>query len=169
MPHRIRTLLIEDSAFMRIVLSDLLRRDESIQLVATAMNGLDGVIKARTLLPDVIISDMVMPLYDGLFVVEQVMKEASCCNEKIAAYCNEVWKLEEKFDGLELHHVLRHDNLAADFIAKLVLSRDHAPPGVFINDTHVLSIKLAKVPTLAPDVAHPESAAELAVGSRRAP
>jgi two-component system, chemotaxis family, protein-glutamate methylesterase/glutaminase len=75
MPHRIRTLLIEDSAFMRIVLSDLLRRDASIQLVATAMNGLDGVIKARTLLPDVIVSDMVMPLYDGLFVVEQVMKE----------------------------------------------------------------------------------------------
>lgn len=68
-------MLIDDSGLMRIVLSDLLRRDESIQLVGTAANGLDGVIKARTFMPDVIVTDMVMPTYDGLFVVEQVMKE----------------------------------------------------------------------------------------------
>jgi two-component system chemotaxis response regulator CheB len=68
-------LLIEDSAFMRIVLSDLLRRDESIELLGTATNGLEGVKKARALLPDVIVTDLVMPGYDGLFVVSEVMKE----------------------------------------------------------------------------------------------
>lgn len=72
---RIRTLLIEDSAFMRIVLSDLLRRDESIELLGTASNGLDGMRKARILKPDVIVTDLVMPEYDGLFVVSQVMNE----------------------------------------------------------------------------------------------
>lgn len=60
---------------MRIVLSDILRRDESIEIVATAANGFDGVSKARVLLPDVIVTDMAMPGYDGLYVVQQLMKE----------------------------------------------------------------------------------------------
>ena len=75
MTPKIRTLLIEDSAFMRIVLSDLLRRDESIELLGTANNGLEGVKKARLLMPDVIVTDLIMPEYDGLFVVNEVMKE----------------------------------------------------------------------------------------------
>src|SRR5688572_32437039 len=60
---------------MRIVLSDLLRRDESIDLLGTAANGLEGVRKAKLLSPDVIVTDLVMPEYDGLFVVNEVMKE----------------------------------------------------------------------------------------------
>lgn len=72
---KIRTVLIEDSGFMRILLSDLLRRDESIEVVATASNGLEGVEKVRNLKPDVVITDIVMPQYDGLYVVQQLMRE----------------------------------------------------------------------------------------------
>ena len=71
---KIRTLLIEDSGFMRIVLSDLLRQDENIEVVATAINGLEGVEKVKAFKPDVVITDMVMPHYDGLYVVQQLMK-----------------------------------------------------------------------------------------------
>lgn len=39
-------------------------------------------------------------------MVDQVMKESSCSNVKMVAYCREVWKLEEKFDRLELQHIL---------------------------------------------------------------
>jgi two-component system, chemotaxis family, protein-glutamate methylesterase/glutaminase len=72
---KIKTLLIEDSGFMRILLSDLLRKDENIEVVATAINGLEGVEKVKTFKPDVVITDMVMPQYDGLYVVQQLMKE----------------------------------------------------------------------------------------------
>jgi len=72
---KIRTLLIEDSGFMRILLSDLLRKDETIEIVGTASNGLDGVEKVKNLKPDVVITDMVMPQYDGLYVVQQLMKD----------------------------------------------------------------------------------------------
>ena len=44
---------------------------------------------------------------DSQLVVDQVMKESSCVNPKMAAYCQEVRKLEDKFHGLELNHVLR--------------------------------------------------------------
>jgi two-component system, chemotaxis family, protein-glutamate methylesterase/glutaminase len=40
---RIKTLLIEDSGLMRIVLSDLLRKVQDIEVIATAMNGLEGI------------------------------------------------------------------------------------------------------------------------------
>lgn len=72
---KIKTLLIEDSGFMRILLSDLLRKDQHIEVVGTAANGLEGVEKVKTLKPDVVITDMVMPQYDGLYVVQQLMKD----------------------------------------------------------------------------------------------
>jgi two-component system, chemotaxis family, protein-glutamate methylesterase/glutaminase len=72
---KIKTLLIEDSGFMRILLSDILRKDETIELVATANNGLEGVEKVKKYRPDVVITDMVMPQYDGLYVVQQLMKD----------------------------------------------------------------------------------------------
>ena len=71
---KIRVLLIDDSGFMRIMLSDLLRKDEQIEVVGTAVNGYDGVEKARTFRPHVVITDMIMPKFDGLYVVRQLMK-----------------------------------------------------------------------------------------------
>ena len=37
---------------------------------------------------------------DSQLVVNQVMKESSCHNAKMVAYCREVRQLEDKFDGL---------------------------------------------------------------------
>lgn len=72
---KIKTLLIDDSGFMRIFLSDILRSDDRIEVVATARNGLEGVEKVKALRPDVVVTDMVMPQYDGLYVVRELMKE----------------------------------------------------------------------------------------------
>nr|AAN11192.1 Putative gag-pol precursor [Oryza sativa Japonica Group]AAP52005.1 retrotransposon protein, putative, Ty3-gypsy subclass [Oryza sativa Japonica Group] len=49
-----------------------------------------------------------------------VMKEWSCLDDNMTAYRQEVRKLEDKFDGLELTHVLRHNNEAADRLPILV-------------------------------------------------
>ena len=42
---------------------------------------------------------------DSQLVVDQVMKESSCHDPKMKAYCAIVRRLENKFDGLELNHV----------------------------------------------------------------
>ena len=55
---------------------------------------------------------------DSELIVSQVMKTSNCRDPKMEAYCQEVRKLEDKFDGLELHHVLRRDNEAAAALAK---------------------------------------------------
>lgn len=77
---------------------------------------------------------------DSELVISQVMKEASCRDSKMVAYCEEVQKLEKRFDVLELHHILRRDNLATDSLAKIASSQGPAPPGMFVNDTHEPSV-----------------------------
>ena len=46
------------------------------------------------------------------------MKESSCHDAKMATYCQEVRRLEDKFDSLELNHIPRCLNEAADTLAK---------------------------------------------------
>ncbi|CAN6209874.1 unnamed protein product [Urochloa humidicola] len=58
----------------------------------------------------------------------------------MAAYCEEVRKLEEKFDSLELRHIPRCQNEAADQLAKLASSREPVPSGIFVNDQHESSV-----------------------------
>ena len=60
----------------------------------------------------------------------------------MAAYCQEVRKLEDKFQGIELHHVPRKDNDATDFLAKLATRRVLSLDGVFINDLHEPSARV---------------------------
>jgi hypothetical protein len=56
------------------------------------------------------------------------------------AYCLEVCKLENKFYGLEFHHVVRDNNVAADVLSKLGSTCAQVPAGVFVHELHVPSI-----------------------------
>ena len=71
---------------------------------------------------------------DSQLVIDQVMKEASCHEEKMEAYCNAVHRLEDKFDGLELNHIARKYNEEADELAKIAFGRTTVPPNVFARD-----------------------------------
>ena len=64
------------------------------------------------------------------------MKESSCHNAKMAAYCQEVQWLEDKFDSLELNHIPRRLNEAADALAKAVSGREPVSMSVFTSDQH---------------------------------
>jgi len=56
---------------------------------------------------------------DSLLVVQQVNKEWDINKETMYAYVAEIRKLENKFSGLEIHHVIRDNNVAADVLSKL--------------------------------------------------
>ena len=64
---------------------------------------------------------------DSRLIIDQVMKESSCLVPKMDAYCKAVRRLEEKFDGLELNHVSRKYNEAADALAKMASERATVP------------------------------------------
>ena len=57
------------------------------------------------------------------------------------AYYAEVRKLEKHFQGLEIHHVVRDLNVAADVLAKLGSDRVQVPAGVYVQELDTPSIK----------------------------
>jgi len=77
---------------------------------------------------------------DSRLIIDQVMKESSCHDPKMDAYCKAVRHLEEKFDGLELNHVLRKYNETDDTLAKMASERATVPPNVFVSDLYKPSI-----------------------------
>ena len=81
---------------------------------------------------------------DSALVINQLNKDWSCSSEKMDAYCVEIRKLEEKFYGIEYHHVVRDQNQLADQLSKIGSSRAAVPPGVFVQDLLVPSIKEEK-------------------------
>jgi hypothetical protein len=63
-----------------------------------------------------------------------VMKQSSCHDPKMEAYCNAVRRLEDKFDGLELNYVPCKYNKDADKLAKIASGRTTVPPNIFARD-----------------------------------
>jgi ribonuclease HI len=81
---------------------------------------------------------------DSLVVISQINKEWDCSNDSMGKYCTAVRKLEDKFEGLEFHHVERDRNAAADALSKLGSSRTQVPPGVFVQEVSRPSISLER-------------------------
>ena len=57
------------------------------------------------------------------------------------AYVAEICKLENKFLGLEIRHIVRDNNVTADVLSKLGSERAKVPAGVFVQELHQPSIK----------------------------
>jgi two-component system, chemotaxis family, protein-glutamate methylesterase/glutaminase len=64
--RRVRVLIVDDSALMRRLLSDLLSSAPQIEIVGTARDGREAVLQAIRLKPDVITLDVEMPEVSGL-------------------------------------------------------------------------------------------------------
>jgi two-component system chemotaxis response regulator CheB len=69
----IRVLIVDDSALIRELLTELLRRERDIQVVGTAADPHIARDKIKALNPDVITLDIEMPLMDGLTFLERLM------------------------------------------------------------------------------------------------
>jgi hypothetical protein len=93
---------------------------------------------------------------DSLLVVQEDNKEWDCNKETMDAYAQEVRKLENKFFGLEVHHVLREHNVGADILSKLGFTRAQVPAGVFVQELKQPSIKSSPQVTTDADPQQPD-------------
>jgi ribonuclease HI len=84
---------------------------------------------------------------DSQLVLDQVMKNASCHDEKMEAYCNAMRALEDKFYGIKLNHVPRKYNEEADELVKTASGRITVPPNVFTRDITKPSVDLRPEPS----------------------
>ncbi|TFW21046.1 response regulator transcription factor [Massilia arenosa] len=72
----IRIVLAEDQTMLLGALAALLRLEEDLDVVGTARNGKEALELCRTLRPDVILTDIEMPLMTGLELAGALAAEA---------------------------------------------------------------------------------------------
>lgn len=72
---KIKVLIVDDSAFMRKLISEFLMDDKRIEVIGTARNGEDAISKVKMLRPDVVTLDVEMPVMNGLEALDIIMKE----------------------------------------------------------------------------------------------
>jgi len=66
-------LIVDDAVFMRTVLKKMLTEDGYI-VAGEASNGVEAILKAKELLPDVITLDITMPEMDGVTALPDILK-----------------------------------------------------------------------------------------------
>lgn len=124
MERNIQVLVVDDSAFMRKVISDILNQDPRINVIGTARNGQDALLKRRELRPDVMTLDVEMPVMNGLDTLKQIMKEDPCPVVMISSTTKE---------GAE-NTLLAMEYGAVDFVAK--------PSGAISLDINKVKIEI---------------------------
>ena len=71
----IRILLADDHTILRQGLRDLLERQEGLTVIAEANNGHEAVELFRTHRPDILLTDIEMPLMDGITALAAIRAE----------------------------------------------------------------------------------------------
>lgn len=71
---KIKVLIVDDSPFIRMSLKKILSEDPEIEVLDTARDGYEGILKIQSLRPDVVTMDVEMPVMNGLQALEEIMR-----------------------------------------------------------------------------------------------
>ena len=74
MHKKIKVLVVEDSALIRKIITDILESDPEIEVIGTANNGKTAIFKNQKLNPDIITMDIEMPVMNGLESLREIIK-----------------------------------------------------------------------------------------------
>jgi two-component system chemotaxis response regulator CheB len=75
MKKKIRVLIVDDSAFMRKMLRDMVQSDPECTVIKTARDGVEALKDVERLRPDVVTLDIDLPEIDGITCVAYIMEE----------------------------------------------------------------------------------------------
>ena len=73
--NKIKVLVVDDSALMRLLISDMLASDLALEVVGAASDGYQAIVEIEILKPDIITLDVQMPALDGLEVLKRIRQE----------------------------------------------------------------------------------------------
>jgi two-component system chemotaxis response regulator CheB len=153
----IKALVVDDSAFARKVLREVLSVDRRIEVVGIARDGLDALEKIASLSPDVVTLDLVMPNLDGIGVLDALRDRPDAPRVVVVTMSDADSVLgvtalaSGAFDVVHKPTALATDRLyelGAELVEKVVAA-GAAPPGTprAVSATDVPKIAAAPVPT----------------------
>lgn len=105
-PSPLRALVVDDSAYLRRLLSDILNSIPGVEVAGTAFNGKEAITQALRINPDLITLDLEMPEMDGFTFLRWLMQEHPTPTIIISS------------DGAEENVLKALDLGAVDFIVK---------------------------------------------------
>ncbi len=106
--HKVRVLIVDDSAFVRRTLTKILERDQRVEVIGTAWDGLEAIEKIARFSPDVVTMDLNMPNMDGIEALDIIMREMPLPVIVVSSLNRDI--IEETLEALE--------HGAVDFILK---------------------------------------------------
>lgn len=134
MINRQKVLVVDDSTFMRKIISDIINNDPYLQVVDTAKSGKECLDILEKLRPDVITLDIEMPGISGLEVLEQIVKNKNIPVVMISGHNSS--GTDNKIKALEIG--------AIDFVTK--------PSGTLSLDLSILKDEIVNKVRKAADI-----------------
>lgn len=133
-----KLLIVEDNDDLRTFLKEIFA---SMYEVETASDGVEGLEKVRSLLPDIVISDIMMPRMSGTELCSKIKSNFDTCHIPVILLTAKT-ALEHKFEGLRIG---ADDYIAKPFNVKLLVLRCNN----LVNSRRVLQSKFIHQPDLS--------------------
>ena len=140
---KIKVFIVDDSALMRQLLTDILRNDSQIEVVGSASDPYSAWDKLKVVTADVVTLDVEMPRMDGLTFLERLMARRPLPVVMVSSLTEQ--SCETTIRALELG--------AVDFVTKPKL--DVMTGTISLADELVSKVKIAARARVHPRVAKP--------------
>lgn len=121
-----KVLVVDDSAFMRKLISEFLTSTKQLEVIGIARNGEDAIAKIKRLRPDVVTLDVEMPKMNGIDALRRIMEE--CPVPVVMLSSTTIEGADETVKAMELG--------AVDFVAK--------PSGTISLDLHKIQDEMVE-------------------------
>ncbi|MCK5237019.1 MAG: response regulator [Deltaproteobacteria bacterium] len=72
-----KVLIIDDDAFFRRIISDIISKADGFTVIGEANDGIEGLDKLDELQPDIVFLDIIMPLKNGIETAKEISKRAN--------------------------------------------------------------------------------------------
>ena len=125
----VRVLIVDDHAVVRTGIRLLLVREPDIEPVGEAGSGREAIFESRSLKPDVILMDVVMPDGNGLEIIPTLLRERPETKVLVLSMQDDPRYVREAFDAGATGYVLKE---AAD-VEVVAAVREVARGGRYVN------------------------------------
>lgn len=118
MSQPIRVLIVDDHTLFRSGIKALLQRQEDFEVVGEAGDGLEGLKRAKSLQPDVVLLDLHMPGIGGREAVKLLSEEVPACNVLLLTVSEDAEDLIETIRAGARGYLLK--NIETDFLLNAI-------------------------------------------------
>lgn len=128
----IKVIIAEDEALVRLAIAQILNGEPDIEVVGTAANGQEAMQLAREHSPDVLLTDLRMPVMDGLSAIQRIKQESPRIEVCVLTVCEDDTSLFEALQwgakGYLLKNATPED--VAEAVRKVASGESAIPPAL---------------------------------------